>query len=68
MTKPKPAPAKPAAPETPPTPPPQGSEQQTQAEDANAGTENAAAGSGEVPPASAEPMETDKTEGAPSAA
>lgn len=68
MTKPKPAPAKPAAPETPPTPPPQGSEQQTQDGDANAGTDNAAAGSGEVPPASTEAMETDKPEGAPSTA
>ncbi|XP_015867532.3 heat shock 70 kDa protein 15 [Ziziphus jujuba] len=69
MTKPKPAPPKPATPETPPTPPPQSGEQQTQTGEANAnaGTDNAAAaGPGEVPPASAEPMETDKSEGAPS--
>lgn len=69
MTKPKPAPAKPAAQETPATPPPQGGEQQTQAGEANAnaGTyDAAAAGPGEVPPTSAEAMETDKPEGAPS--
>ena len=67
MTKPKP---KPATPETPATPPPQGSEQQQQGGDdanadpnANAGAhETAGAASGEVPPASGEPMETDKSE------
>ncbi|KAI9401858.1 hypothetical protein POPTR_001G180100v4 [Populus trichocarpa] len=66
MTKPKPA--KPATPETPATPPPQGSEQQQQG-DANAdpsanasANETAGAASGEVPPASGEPMETDKSE------
>ncbi|KAJ6706343.1 HEAT SHOCK 70 KDA PROTEIN 14 [Salix purpurea] len=70
MTKPKPKPAKPATPETPATPPPQGSEQQQQGGDdgnadpnANAGAhETAGAASGEVPPASGEPMETDKSE------
>ncbi|KAG6792323.1 hypothetical protein NC652_001938 [Populus alba x Populus x berolinensis] len=66
MTKPKPA--KPATPETPATPPPQGSEQQQQGDanadpSANAGAnETAGAASGEVPPASGEPMETDKSE------
>ncbi|KAB5574235.1 hypothetical protein DKX38_001429 [Salix brachista] len=63
MTKPKPA--KPATPET---PPPQGGEQQQQGDanadpNANAGAnETAGAASGEVPPASGEPMETDKSE------
>ena len=59
MTKPKPA-----TPETPATPPPQGSEQKQQG-DANAdpnANETAGAASGEVPPASGEPMETDKSE------
>ncbi|KAG6788931.1 hypothetical protein POTOM_005009 [Populus tomentosa] len=66
MTKPKPA--KPATPETPATPPPQGSEQQQQGDanadpSANAGAnETAGAASGEVPPASGEPMETDTSE------
>ncbi|KAJ6700878.1 HEAT SHOCK 70 KDA PROTEIN 14 [Salix koriyanagi] len=66
MTKPKPA--KPATPETPATPPPQGGEQQQQGDanadpNANAGANEAAgAASGEVPPASGEPMETDKSE------
>ncbi|GLT52070.1 hypothetical protein SLA2020_254320 [Shorea laevis] len=65
MTKPKPA--KPATPETPATPPPQGSEAQQQGTDANANaspnaSENVPAGSDDVPPASAEPMETDKSE------
>ncbi|KAG5229077.1 hypothetical protein OIU78_010519 [Salix suchowensis] len=66
MTKPKPA--KPATPETPATPPPQGGEQQQQGDanadpNANAGAnETAGAASGEVPPASGEPMETDKSE------
>ncbi|CAK7356663.1 unnamed protein product [Dovyalis caffra] len=67
MTKPKPA--KPATPETPATPPPQGSEQQQQGGDANAdpnanagANETAGTASGEVPPASGEPMETDKSE------
>ena len=70
MTKPKPKPAKPATPETPATPPPQCSEQQQQGgvdanadPNANAGAhETAGAASGEVPPASGEPMETDKSE------
>ncbi|KAJ6715228.1 HEAT SHOCK 70 KDA PROTEIN 14 [Salix viminalis] len=66
MTKPKPA--KPATPETPATPPPQGGEQQQQGDanadpNANAGAnETAGAASGELPPASGEPMETDKSE------
>lgn len=61
MTKPKPA--KPATPETPATPPPQGSEQQAQGGDANASAnEDTGAGSGGVPPASGEPMETEKSE------
>ncbi|XWS19014.1 hypothetical protein CRYUN_Cryun32bG0094800 [Craigia yunnanensis] len=64
---------KPAKPESPATPPPQGSEAQPQGADANANSnaspnhstdpsENVPAGSGEAPPASAEPMETDKSE------
>lgn len=75
MTKPKPAPAKPATPEAPPPPPPQGSDQQPQSGDgdagsnnANTGTENTAADSGEAPPASGEPMETDKPEASPTSA
>lgn len=61
MTKPKPA--KPAAPETPGTPPPQGGESQPNPGDANASpTENAQNAAGEAPPASEEPMETEKTE------
>ncbi|XWS11903.1 hypothetical protein CRYUN_Cryun37aG0044700 [Craigia yunnanensis] len=74
MTKPKPA-----TPESPATPPSQGSEAQPQGADANANpnaspnstadpSENAAAGSGEAPSASAEPMETDKSESTPSTA
>ncbi|MBA0628090.1 hypothetical protein Godav_022867 [Gossypium davidsonii] len=66
MTKPKPT--KPASPETRANPPPQG-EGQSQGADANASPnhnnvpgENATAGSGEAAPASAEPMETDKSE------
>ncbi|PON36007.1 Heat shock protein 70 family [Parasponia andersonii] len=75
MTKPKPAPTKPAAPEAPPTPPPQDSEQQPQGGDANAspnnannGPENTATESGEAPPASTEPMDTDKPEATPTSA
>lgn len=61
MTKPKPA--KPAAPETPATPPPQGGESQPNSGEANANqTENAQNAAGEAPPASEEPMETEKTE------
>ncbi|GMI91837.1 heat shock protein 91 [Hibiscus trionum] len=77
MTKPKPV-----TPETPPATPPQGSEAQPQGADGsdanpnvNASpnrnvnpSESTAAGSGEAPPASAEPMETDKTETTSSAA
>ncbi|XWS20317.1 hypothetical protein CRYUN_Cryun31cG0091000 [Craigia yunnanensis] len=72
MTKPKPA-----MPETPVTPPPQGSEVQPQDANANPNaspnrnadpSENAPAGSGEAPPSSAEPMETDKSETTPSTA
>ncbi|KAG4125011.1 hypothetical protein ERO13_D10G071500v2 [Gossypium hirsutum] len=66
MTKPKPT--KPASPETRANPPPQG-EGQSQGADANASPnhnnvpgENATAGSGKAAPASAEPMETDKSE------
>lgn len=70
MTKPRPAPAKPATPEAPASPPPQTGEQQAPGGDADSNTnptasanasthERAADGSGEVPPASAEPMETD---------
>lgn len=61
MTKPKPA--KPAVPETPATPPPQGGESQPNSGEANANqTENAQNATGEAPPASEEPMETEKTE------
>ncbi|KAJ4851009.1 hypothetical protein Tsubulata_033573 [Turnera subulata] len=66
MTKPKPKPAKPSTPETPSTPPPQGSEQQ-QAQSGNADPNAAAhenAEGGEAPPASGEPMETEKSEAA----
>ncbi|KAH1091002.1 hypothetical protein J1N35_018259 [Gossypium stocksii] len=66
----KPKPAKPATPEAPATPPHPGSE--TQPQGANSpkaspnrngdSSENVPAGSGEAPPASAEPMETDKPE------
>ncbi|KAI5594016.1 hypothetical protein POPTR_003G055800v4 [Populus trichocarpa] len=74
MTKPKPKPAKPTTPETPATPPSQGSEQQQGGDanadpNANAGAhETAGAAGGEVPPASGEPMETDKPETASGAA
>lgn len=73
MTKPKPKPAKPATPETPTTPPPQDGEQQQQPEqqpreDANAGSnDNAGDNGNQVPPASGEPMETDKSENTGSA-
>ncbi|XP_022714935.1 heat shock 70 kDa protein 15-like [Durio zibethinus] len=71
MTKPKPA--KPATTESPATPPPQGNETEPQGADANVNPsaspnrnadpcENTPAASGEAPPASAEPMETDKSE------
>lgn len=61
MTKPKPA--KPAVPETPATPPPQGGESQPNSGEANANqTENAQNATGEAPPASEEPMDTEKTE------
>lgn len=62
MTKPKPA--KPAAPETPPTPPPQGNEPQPQGGENGASAHDSAAdgSSSEVPPAAAEPMDTDKSE------
>ncbi|KAE8699481.1 Heat shock 70 kDa protein 14 [Hibiscus syriacus] len=77
MTKPKPA--KPVSPETLPTTP-QGSEAQsegTDGTDANVNashnpnvnpSESTAAGGGEAPPASSEPMETDKSETTSSAA
>lgn len=62
----KPKPAKPVAPETPQ--PAQG-EQQPRGDvntDANA-TADTDAGTGDVPPPSGEPMETDKSEAPPSA-
>ncbi|XP_057772766.1 heat shock 70 kDa protein 14-like [Salvia miltiorrhiza] len=66
MTKPKPKPAKPATPEPTSPSPSQGSESQPQG-DNDAGSspgQSAEAGGGqEVPPAAAEPMETDKPEG-----
>ncbi|XP_057454256.1 heat shock 70 kDa protein 15-like isoform X2 [Lotus japonicus] len=59
----KPRPAKPATPQTPPTPPSQGGEQQQPQGDANANThENGGDNGNQVPPASSEPMETDKPE------
>lgn len=60
MTKPKPA--KPATPETPASPPPQGTEQQPHGGDASTNpNENADnAGAEAPPPASGEPMETEK--------
>ncbi|XP_059645480.1 heat shock 70 kDa protein 15-like [Cornus florida] len=70
----KPKPAKPATPETPSPAPAQGSESESQGAQntdnhPNANfNENAAAGSGEAPPAAAEPMETDKAESAPATA
>ncbi|XP_040864462.1 heat shock 70 kDa protein 14 isoform X1 [Glycine max] len=71
MTKPKPLPPKPATPEAPATPPPQGGEQQQQPpqENPNASTnENAGDNANPAPPpASAEPMETDKPENTGSA-
>ncbi|XVF74602.1 hypothetical protein PTKIN_Ptkin13bG0125200 [Pterospermum kingtungense] len=68
LTKPKPV-----TPESPATPPPQGNEAQPQGADANANpnaspnhsadpSEDAPEGSGEIPPASTKPMETDKSE------
>ncbi|KAA3455551.1 heat shock 70 kDa protein 15-like [Gossypium australe] len=66
----KPKPAKPATPEAPATPPHPGSEAQPQGANSPKASpnrngdpsENVPAGSGEAPPASAEPMETDKPE------
>ncbi|KAG8483387.1 hypothetical protein CXB51_022322 [Gossypium anomalum] len=66
----KPKPAKPATPEAPATPPHPGSEAQPQGANSPKASpnrngdpsENVPAGSGEAPPASAEPMETDKLE------
>ncbi|KAL6996498.1 hypothetical protein U1Q18_006630 [Sarracenia purpurea var. burkii] len=64
MTKPKPA--KPATPEAPPPSPPHGSEPQPKgAENTYANTsptENSGAANSDVPPAPAEPMETEKSE------
>ncbi|GFY97025.1 heat shock protein 91 [Actinidia rufa] len=60
MTKPKPA--KPAAPEVPTPAPPQESEPQPQGSDNTYPNESAGAANSEVPPADAEPMETDKSE------
>ncbi|CAL5439826.1 unnamed protein product [Camellia sinensis] len=63
MTKPKPA--KPATPETPPPASPQGAD----STNPNASPkDNAGAADSEVPPAATEPMESDKSESAPSAA
>ncbi|KAI4329269.1 hypothetical protein L6164_021553 [Bauhinia variegata] len=67
MTKPRPTP-KPATPEAPPTTPPQGGEQQQPQGDTNtnanpSSNENAAGdNASQVPPASTEPMETEKPE------
>ncbi|TYJ17979.1 hypothetical protein E1A91_A09G090400v1 [Gossypium mustelinum] len=66
----KPKPAKPATPEAPATPPHPGSEAQPQGANSPKASpnrngdpsENVPAGSGEAPPASVEPMETDKPE------
>lgn len=68
----KPKLAKPATPETPATPPPQDGElqqqQQQPQEDANAtANENTADNGSQVPPSSAEPMETEKPENTGSA-
>lgn len=64
----KPRPAKPATPEAPATSPPQAGERQQPQGDANASTnENAGDSATEVPPASTEPMETDKSENTGSA-
>lgn len=67
MTKPKPA--KPATPEPAPAAPPQGNESQPQGGENSASPhDNAADGSStEVPPAAAEPMDTDKSETTPAA-
>ncbi|KAG6415764.1 hypothetical protein SASPL_123180 [Salvia splendens] len=63
MTKPKPKPAKPATPEPTSPAPSQGSESQPQGAGSSP-DKNTEAGAGqEVPPAAAEPMETDKPEG-----
>ncbi|BAT91588.1 Heat shock protein [Vigna angularis] len=75
MTKPKPPPPKPTTPEAPATPPPQGSEQQQQPqqspaqENPNATSHENAGDNGNPapPPASAEPMETEKSENTDSA-
>ncbi|CAL5327745.1 unnamed protein product [Camellia sinensis] len=69
MTKPKPA--KPASPEMPSATPPPGTEPPPQGADSDPNSnpnENAGAANCEVPPAASEPMETDKSETAPSAA
>ncbi|KAI8019066.1 Heat shock 70 kDa protein 15 [Camellia lanceoleosa] len=69
MTKPKPA--KPASPEMPSATPPPGTEPQPQGADSEPNSnpnENAGAANSEAPPAASEPMETDKSETAPSAA
>ncbi|XP_014501310.1 heat shock 70 kDa protein 15 [Vigna radiata var. radiata] len=75
MTKPKPPPPKPTTPEAPATPPPQGGEQQQQPqqspaqENPNATSNENAGDNGNPapPPASAEPMETEKSENTDSA-
>ena len=75
MMKPKPPPPKPATPEAPATPPPQGGEQPQQQqqqppeENPNASTNEKAGDNANPapPPASAEPMETDKPENTGSA-
>ncbi|KAE9467759.1 hypothetical protein C3L33_00276, partial [Rhododendron williamsianum] len=59
----KPRPAKPATPETPSPATPQGSEPQSQGPSENDGDAN-----NEVPPAAAEPMETEKSETEPGSA
>lgn len=62
MTKPKPA--KPASPEVPADPPPQNSDEQSEgrSDDKHAVPEGS-----EVPPPSAEPMDTDKSDAPPAA-
>ncbi|CAJ1955198.1 unnamed protein product [Sphenostylis stenocarpa] len=75
MTKPKPPPPKPTTPEAPATPPPQASEQQQQQqqtppkENPNASSNENAGDNGSTapPPASGEPMETEKSENTGSA-
>ncbi|XP_043723280.1 heat shock 70 kDa protein 15-like isoform X2 [Telopea speciosissima] len=62
----KPKPAKPSTPTETPPPPPQGNEPQSQG--GESGGENQVEGNGEVPPATSEPMETDKSEGTQNAA